>query len=74
MLCLLGAYRLIRAAPHLQPAKTMSVAGLTLGEWFGMWVSHQWNGVPYAFHIVMILYAVLILLIIPDNELRQAQE
>ena len=52
----------------------MSVAGLTLGEWFGMWVSHQWNGVPYPLLIVMILYAVLILLIIPDKELRQAQE
>ena len=87
VLCWLGAYRLlrvIRADLHtFNRAKTMSVAGLTLGillwqvafmtiagEWFGMWMSHQWNGVPDAFHIVMILYATLILLIIPDNELR----
>jgi predicted small integral membrane protein len=68
-------------------AKPVAVAGLTLGillwqigfitiagEWFGMWMSHQWNGVPDAFRIVMILYAGLILLAMPDGERSEPLE
>lgn len=68
-------------------AKPVAVAALTLGillwqigfitiagEWFGMWMSHQWNGVPDAFRIVMILYAGLILLAMPDGELAEPHE
>ena len=28
------------------------------GEWFGMWQSQQWNGVPSAFRFVMTIVAV----------------
>jgi predicted small integral membrane protein len=64
-------------------AKPLAVAGLTLGfllwhvgfmsiggEWFGMWQSHQWNGVPSAFRFVMVIAAVLILVVLPDGELE----
>src|SRR5215210_2786134 len=63
-------------------AKTFSVAGLTLGfllwqvgfmsiggEWFGMWMSQQWNGVPSAFRFVMVILGVLIFVALPDAEL-----
>jgi predicted small integral membrane protein len=30
------------------------------GEWFGMWQSKDWNGVPSAFRFVMVIMAVLI--------------
>ena len=61
-------------------AKTIAVLGLTLGfllwqvgfmtiggEWFGMWQSQQWNGVPSAYRFVMVIAAVLIFLVLPDN-------
>jgi len=63
-------------------AKTFSIAGLTLGfllwqlgfmtiggEWFGMWQSKDWNGVPSAFRFVMVIMAVLIFVALPDNDL-----
>ena len=61
-------------------AKMLAVVGLTLGfllwqvgfmtiagEWFGMWQSQQWNGVPSAFRFVMVIAAVLIFLALPDT-------
>jgi len=63
-------------------AKTFAVLGLTLGfllwqvgfmsiggEWFGMWQSQQWNGVPSAYRFVMVIVAVLIFVALPDQEL-----
>jgi predicted small integral membrane protein len=63
-------------------AKTFAALGLTLGfllwqvgfmtiggEWFGMWQSAQWNGVPSAFRFVMVIAAVLILLCLRDDEI-----
>jgi len=63
-------------------AKTFAILGLTLGfllwqvgfmsiggEWFGMWQSQQWNGVPSAFRFVMVILAVLIFVALPDQEL-----
>jgi predicted small integral membrane protein len=63
-------------------AKTFAVVGLTLGfllwqvgfmsiggEWFGMWQSQQWNGVPSAFRFLMTIIAVLIFVAMPDQEL-----
>lgn len=60
-------------------AKMLAVAGLMLGfllwqvgfmtiggEWFGMWQSQQWNGVPSAFRFVMVIVAALIFLVLPD--------
>jgi predicted small integral membrane protein len=63
-------------------AKTFAVLGLSLGfllwqvgfmslggEWFGMWQSQQWNGVPSAFRFLMTIIAVLILVAMPDQEI-----
>ena len=68
-------------------AKPAAIAGMTLGillwqvgfitiggEWFGMWMSHQWNGIPSAFRFVMILYAGLILVIMRDDDLTVSQQ
>jgi len=63
-------------------AKTWSIAGLVLGflvwqfgfmtiggEWFGMWQSAKWNGVPSAFRFAMVIVAVLIFVAMRDEEL-----
>jgi predicted small integral membrane protein len=62
-------------------AKTFAVAGLAAGfllwqvgfisiggEWFGMWQSQQWNGVPSAFRILITIAAVLIFVAMPDQD------
>jgi predicted small integral membrane protein len=67
-------------------AKTLALAGLTLGfllyqfgfitlagEWFGMWMSQQWNGVPSAFRYLMIILVVLIFVAMPDGEIDDAR-
>jgi predicted small integral membrane protein len=64
-------------------AKAFAVAGLTLGfllwqlgfmtiggEWFGMWQSKSWDGVPSAFRFVMVIMAVLIFVVLPDGEVE----
>jgi predicted small integral membrane protein len=75
--------RCLRAdARTFQRAKTAAVLGLTLGfllwqvgfmsiggEWFGMWQSQKWNGVPSAFRFVLVIAAVLIFLAMRDDEL-----
>jgi predicted small integral membrane protein len=77
--------RQVRAgAAAFNRAKTFSVLGLTLGfllwqvgfmtvggEWFGMWQSSQWKGVPSAFRFVMVIAAVLIFVAMRDEELEQ---
>jgi predicted small integral membrane protein len=76
------ARRLRADAKTFNRAKRFAVAGLTLGfllwqvgfmsiggEWFGMWQSQQWNGVPSAFRFVMTIIAVLIFVALPDGEL-----
>jgi predicted small integral membrane protein len=74
--------RRVRAdAAVFSRAKTFAVVGLTLGfllwqagfmtiggEWFGMWQSTQWNGVPSAFRFVMVILGVLIFVAMPDGE------
>ena len=76
-------WRRLRAdAAALDGAKTWAVAGLTLGlllwqvgfmsiggEWFGMWQSKSWDGVPDAFRFVMVITAVLIFVVLPDGEI-----
>ncbi|MET0539523.1 MAG: DUF2165 domain-containing protein, partial [Xanthobacteraceae bacterium] len=78
--------RNIRADADLFNArKTLAVLGLTLGfllwqvgfmsvggEWFGMWQSQQWNGIPSAFRFVMSISAVLILLAMPDYDFERS--
>lgn len=62
-------------------SKSIAIAGLTLGfllwqvgfmsiggEWFGMWMSEQWNGVPSAFRFVMTILGVLIYVALPDSD------
>ena len=77
-------WRSLRAdARAFNRAKTFAVAGLTVGfllwqlgfmtiggEWFGMWQSKSWNGVPDAFRFVMVIVAVLIFVALPDGELE----
>jgi len=78
--------RLRADAGAFNRAKPFAVCGLTLGllvwqvgfitiagEWFGMWMSQQWNGVPSAFRLVMILLAILIFVALPDGELDRDQ-
>jgi predicted small integral membrane protein len=74
--------RRIRAdAGAFNRAKMFAVLGLTLGfmlwqvgfmtvggEWFGMWQSQQWNGVPSAFRFALTIMAVLIFVAMPDHE------
>lgn len=75
--------RALRAdAATFHRAKTFAVLGLTLGfllwqlgfmaiggEWFGMWQSKDWNGVPSAFRFVMVIMAVLIFVVLRDDEI-----
>ena len=69
------------AAPF-HHAKRLAVAGLTLGlllwlggfmaiggEWFGMWMSTQWNGLASAFRFVVVLLLALVHLGQRDDEL-----
>ena len=63
-------------------AKSTSVAGLTLGyllwqvgliaiggEWFGMWMSHEWNGVESAFRFLVMTLGALVYVSLPDGNL-----
>jgi predicted small integral membrane protein len=83
ILCWIGAVRLLLAsgdAAAFNRAKGFAVAGLTLGflvwqvgfmsiggEWFGMWMSSKWNGVPDAFRFLVTILMVLIYLVLPDR-------
>jgi predicted small integral membrane protein len=80
--------RRIRAdAATFNRSKAVAAVGLTLGfllwqagfmtiggEWFGMWQSQQWNGVPSAYRFVVIIAAVLIFLALPDAEPERAHK
>lgn len=70
-----------RNAVLFRRSKAFAVAGLTMGflvwqvgfmsiggEWFGMWMSQQWNGVPSAFRFVVTILAVLIYVVLPDDD------
>jgi predicted small integral membrane protein len=75
--------RNIRADAGLfNAAKMFAILGLTLGfllwqvgfmsiggEWFGMWQSQQWNGVPSAFRFVTTIALVLIFVSLPDQQI-----
>ncbi|ART80551.1 DUF2165 family protein [Oceanisphaera avium] len=71
-----------QAARIYNRSKRLAVIGLTLGfltwqvgfmsvggEWFGMWMSSQWNGVPDAFRFFITILGVLIYLVQTDDEL-----
>ncbi|KAF7962392.1 hypothetical protein AWV80_22000 [Cupriavidus sp. UYMU48A] len=74
-----------RRGSHMtfQRAKGFAIAGLTLGfltwevafmsvggEWFGMWMSKQWNGMPDAFRFFITILSVLIFLSHSDDALE----
>jgi predicted small integral membrane protein len=75
--------RALRApAAVFNRAKTIAIAGFALGsllylfgfitiggEWFGMWMSQHWNGVPSAFRYLMIIMVVLIFVAMADGEI-----
>jgi predicted small integral membrane protein len=76
--------RLRGDAAAFNGAKGFAVAGLVTGllvwqvgfisiagEWFGMWMSQTWNGIPSAFRLVAILLGTLIFVALPDGEVRQ---
>jgi len=73
--------RLRADADTFNRSKSFAVAGLILGllvwqvgfmtiagEWFGMWMSPSWNGVPSAYRLVMILLGVVIFVALRDGE------
>jgi predicted small integral membrane protein len=73
---------LLRDAATFNRAKGAIVLGLTSafllyqigfvtigGEWFGMWMSQEWNGVPSAFRFLITILGVLIFVSLPDAEL-----
>jgi len=62
-------------------SKVWAVAGLTIGfalwffgfmviagEYFAMWQSKEWNGVPSAFRFTVTLLLVLIFVMQPDGD------
>jgi len=64
-------------------AKKYAIAGLTLGflvwqvgfmsiggEWFGMWMSKEWNGVPDASRFFTTLLLVLIYIVMSNDDLE----
>lgn len=71
-----------QTARDFNRSKGLAILGLTLGfltwqvafmsvggEWFGMWMSSQWNGVPDAFRFFITILGVLIYLVLKDDEL-----
>lgn len=77
--------RVVKApARQFNQAKGTAVVGLTLGfvlwqvgfmsiggEWFGMWMSSQWNGVSSAFHFFVTILLVLVFLAQRDTDLNE---
>jgi predicted small integral membrane protein len=74
-------------AAAFNQAKTWSVVGLTVGfllwqvgfvpiggEWFAMWQSQEWNGVPSAFRFLMTILGVLIVVMLPDGEIERSEQ
>ncbi len=64
--------------------KRLAIAGLTLGflvwqvgfmsiggEWFGMWMSPEWNGVPSAFRFFVTIGIVLVYVAQRDGEIGE---
>ncbi|MGB8551548.1 MAG: DUF2165 domain-containing protein [Xanthobacteraceae bacterium] len=73
-------------AERFNRAKPFAIAGLTLGfllyqfgfitiggEWFGMWMSQQWNGAPDAFRYLTTLIMILIFVAMPEGDIAGAE-
>lgn len=84
VLCWLGGFCLFRSiddADRFNKAKSIAIAGLTLGlllwftgfitvggEWFLMWQSEHWNGQEAAFRLTVIFGIVLVYLVQSDGQ------
>ena len=82
ILCWMAAIRMLRTiavSGAFSRAKDLAVIGLTAclviwlvgfiaigGEWFGMWMSTQWNGIESAFRFSALILGILIFVVIPD--------
>lgn len=77
--------KLAAKASSFNRAKTWAIGGLTFGfltwqvgfmsvggEWFGMWMSTDWNGIESAFRFSTTIIAVLIFVALPDKEPEEA--
>jgi len=77
------AFALRARAVDFNAAKNIAVLGLGLGfllwftgfmaiggEWFAMWQSKEWNGVPSAFRFVVVMLLVALFLIQRDEEVQ----
>jgi predicted small integral membrane protein len=83
VLCWVGAIRMVRTIPAPQAfvrSKYLAMMGLTTcllnwlvgfiavgGEWFGMWMSTQWNGVESAFRFSALVLGIQIFVVLPDG-------
>jgi predicted small integral membrane protein len=83
ILCWVGAIRMFRAIPApaaFARSKDAAVIGLTTclliwlvgfiaigGEWFGMWMSTQWNGIESAFRFSALILGILIFVVLPEG-------
>ncbi|MCW1969036.1 MAG: DUF2165 domain-containing protein [Anaerolineae bacterium] len=67
--------------PTFHQSKSLSIAGLTSGlmlwftgfqaiasEWFGSWMSNDWNGLPSASRITQILSAMLVFVSMKNDD------
>ncbi|MET0428785.1 MAG: DUF2165 domain-containing protein [Microvirga sp.] len=84
VLCWIGAVRMFGGIPSpaaFTRARDLAVIGLTTclmiwlvgfiaigGEWFGMWMSTQWNGIESAFRFSALILGILIFVVIPDAD------
>lgn len=83
----LALLRVVRGpAERFNRTKPLAIAGLTLGfllyqfgfitiggEWFGMWMSQQWNGAPDAFRYLTTLIMTLIFVAMPEGDIAGAE-
>ena len=73
-------------AASFYQAKRYAILGLTLGfltwyvgfnciggEWFGMWMSSSWNGIPDAGRFFMTILMILIFVAMDDKEFKRVQ-
>ena len=84
ILCWVGAFRMFRAIPTPEPfarSKDVAVIELTTclliwlvgfiaigGEWFGMWMSTQWNGIESAFRFSALILGILNFVALPEGD------
>ena len=74
---------LSKSGRNFDAAKSLAYAGLGLGlllwqtgfifiggEWFSMWQSSTWNGVPAAFRFAILIGLTLLIVALPDGDIE----